>query len=136
MIGWVTAMEPADYQAWLAGGTSGTSMTMAESGAKLFHDLACSSCHTDTNGRGPVLNGRYGKAVQLATGQAVTMDDAYVRESIVTPAAKVVAGYQPIMPTYQGLVSEEQLLQLIAYVRSLGSAPTAVNGLPTAGSGK
>jgi cytochrome c oxidase subunit 2 len=119
MIGWVTAMEPGDYQAWLSGGSSGG--TMAENGAKLFQDLACSTCHVENGqGRGPVLKGVYGHTVLLQNGQTITMDDAYIRESILTPQAKIVAGYGPIMPTFQGLVSEEQLLQLIAYVKSLG----------------
>jgi cytochrome c oxidase subunit 2 len=119
MIGWVTVMEPSDYQAWLGGGPAGGSM--AENGAKLFQDLACSTCHLENGqGRAPSLKGAYGSAVTLANGQTVTIDDAYVRESILNPQAKVVAGFQPIMPTFQGLVTEEQLLQLIAYVKSLG----------------
>ena len=119
MIGWVTAMEPAEYEAWLGGGGAGG--TMADAGAKLFQDLACATCHLDNGqGRGPVLKGVYGKPVTLQTGQTVTVDDAYIRESILMPQAKVVAGFQPIMPTFQGLVTEEQLLQLIAYVKSLG----------------
>ena len=119
MIGWVTAMEPSDYQAWLGGGPAGGSM--AENGAKLFQDLACATCHLENGqGRAPSLKGVYGSTVTLATGQTVTADDAYVRESVLNPQAKVVAGYQPIMPTFQGLVTEEQLLQLIAYVKSLG----------------
>ena len=129
MIGWVTAMEPAEYQAWLSGGSTGGSM--AETGAKLFQDLACSTCHLENGqGRGPVLKGAYGKPVTLASGQTITMDDAYIRESILNPQAKVVAGFQPIMPTFQGLVTEEQVLQLIAYVRSLSTSPT--NGETTA----
>ena len=119
MIGWVTAMEPAEYQAWLGGGPAGGSM--ADNGAKLFQDLACSTCHLENGqGRGPVLKGAYGKPVTLQSGQTVTVDDAYIRESILNPQAKVVAGFQPIMPTFQGLVTEEQLLQLIAYVKSIG----------------
>jgi cytochrome c oxidase subunit II len=119
MIGWVTVMEPADYQTWLSGGSSGGSM--ADNGAKLFVDLTCNTCHLDTGqGRGPVLKGLYGKPVLLSNGQTVTADDAYIRESILNPQAKVVAGFQPIMPTFQGLVTEEQLLQLMAYVKSLG----------------
>jgi len=119
MIGWVTAMEPSDYQAWLGGGSAGGSM--ADNGAKLFQDLACATCHLENGqGRGPVLKGAYGKPVTLQDGQTVTVDDAYIRESVLTPQAKVVAGFQPIMPTFQGLVTEEQLLQLIAYVKSLG----------------
>jgi len=119
MIGWVTAMAPAEYEAWLGGGGAGG--TMADSGAKLFQDLACATCHLENGqGRGPVLKGAYGKPVTLQTGQTVTVDDAYIRESVLNPQAKVVAGFQPIMPTFQGLVTEEQLLQLIAYVKSLG----------------
>jgi cytochrome c oxidase subunit 2 len=119
MIGWVTAMEPNDFQAWLAGGPATASPVAA--GEKLFQDLACNTCHmAGPQGRGPVLAGIFGKSIELQGGGTVTVDEAYVRESIVNPQAKVVAGFQPIMPTFQGLVTEEQLLQLIAYVRSLG----------------
>jgi len=124
MIGWVTAMTPADYQTWLSGGSTGG--TMAQSGAKLFADLTCNTCHLENGqGRGPVLKGIYGKQVLLDNGQTVTADDAYIRESILNPNAKHVAGFQPLMPTFQGLVTEEQLLQLIAYVKSLGETPAA-----------
>jgi cytochrome c oxidase subunit 2 len=130
MIGTVTAMDAADYQAWLSGGASGG--TMAENGAKLFSDLSCNTCHLENGqGRGPVLKGLYGKQVLITGGQTITMDDAYIRESVLTPHAKVVAGFQPIMPTFQGLVTEEQLLQLIAYIKSLGETPsTAGTGAP------
>ena len=131
MIGTVTALEPAAFQAWLSGGAGGG--TMAENGAKLFADLSCNTCHLDTaQGRGPVLKGIYGKQTQLTTGQTVTVDDAYLRESILNPQAKIVAGFQPLMPTFQGLVTEEQLLQLIAYVKSLNgtSAASAGTGAP------
>ena len=118
MIGSVIAMEPADFQAWLSGGRAEDSPVVA--GERLFQDLACNTCHrTDTQGRGPMLANLWGSQVELQTGSRVIFDEAYVRESIVNPQAKVVAGFQPIMPTYQGLVTEEQLLQLIAYVRSL-----------------
>jgi cytochrome c oxidase subunit 2 len=132
MIGTVTAMEPAAFQAWLSGGSGGG--TMAENGAKLFTDLSCNTCHldtADTPGRGPVLKGIYGKQVLLSNGQTATVDDAYLRESILNPQAKIVAGFQPLMPTFQGLVTEEQLLQLIAYVKSLNST-TATAGSGTA----
>ena len=116
MIGTVVVMEPADYQAWLAGGNAADSPVAA--GGKLFQDLACSTCHKDKEqGRGPVLVNLFGKPVELQTGGTVVADEAYLRESILNPQAKVVAGFQPIMPTFQGLVSEEQLLQLIAYMR-------------------
>jgi cytochrome c oxidase subunit 2 len=122
MVGWITAMEPLDYQAWLAGGPATASPVAA--GEKLFQDLACNSCHQPgAQGRGPDLAGIFGKSVELQGGGTVTVDEAYVRESIVNPQAKIVAGFQPIMPTFQGLVTEEQLLQLIVYVRSLGQQP-------------
>jgi cytochrome c oxidase subunit 2 len=128
MIGSVIAMEPPDFQKWLSGGRAEDSPVAA--GAKLFQDLVCNTCHVgDTQGRGPVLTGVYGKPVQLQGGGTVIADDAYIRESIVNPQAKIVAGFQPIMPTFQGLVTEEQLLQLIAYVRSLGE-PGAAPGAP------
>jgi cytochrome c oxidase subunit 2 len=128
MIGWVTAMTPADYQAWLSGGSSGGSMV--DHGGRLFLDLACNTCHLDTGqGRGPVLKGLFGKQVLLSNGQTTTFDDAYIRESILNPNAEVVSGFQPIMPTFQGLVTEEQLLQLIAYVKSLSE--TQPSGAPT-----
>ena len=118
MGGEVIVMEPAEYETWLSGGTGEGSL--ASSGEKLFADLACNTCHRpDAQGRGPVLNGLFGKTVQLAGGGTVVADEAYVRESILNPQAKVVSGFQPIMPTFQGLVSEEQLLQLIEYVKSL-----------------
>ena len=127
MIGTVTALEPEAYQAWLSGGAA--TGTMAEKGAKLFVDLSCNTCHLDNaQGRGPVLKGLYGKQAELATGQAVAVDDAYLRESILNPQAKIAAGFQPIMPTFQGLVTEEQLLQLIAYVKSLSGTPSTTTG--------
>ena len=127
MVGWVVAMEPADFQAWLSGGAASDSPVAA--GEKLFTDLACSTCHQQTTqGRGPVLTNLFGTKVELQSGASVVADEAYIRESIVNPQAKVVAGFQPVMPTFQGLVTEEQLLQLISYVRSLsqqGPAPAA-----------
>jgi cytochrome c oxidase subunit 2 len=118
MIGWVEVMEPASFQAWLAGGAAGTSLAAA--GEKLFSDLACVTCHREgPTSRGPSLSGLYGSSVKLASGESVTADEGYIRESIVAPAAKVVAGYQPIMNPYQGLVSEEQILQLTAYIQTL-----------------
>src|SRR5476651_264319 len=122
MIGEVIVMEPADYQAWLSGGSAEGSL--ASVGGKLFKDLACNTCHRpDAQGRGPVLDGLFGSTVTLQSGETMTVDEAYVRESILTPAAKVTAGFQPIMPTFQGLVSEEQLLELIEYVKSLKALP-------------
>ena len=119
MGGWVTVMEPADYQAWLGGGAAQGSL--ADAGEKLFQSLACHTCHQENaTGRGPSLKGLYGSTVHLDSGQTVLADDAYIRESILQPGAKITAGYKNIMPTFQGLVSEEQVLQLIAYIKSLG----------------
>jgi cytochrome c oxidase subunit 2 len=123
MTGEVIVMEPTEYQTWLSGGAAEGSL--ASAGSKLFVDLACNTCHRpDAQGRGPVLQGLFGKTVTTQSGETVTVDEAYVRESILHPSAKVVSGYQPIMPTFQGVVSEEQLLQLVEYVKSLASAAT------------
>ena len=118
MIGEVIAMEPSEYQAWLSGGVSEGSL--ASAGEKLFQDLACNTCHRpDAQGRGPVLQGLFGKTQMLQSGETIVVDEAYVRESILNPGAKITAGFQPIMPAFQGLVTEEQLLALIEYVKSL-----------------
>jgi cytochrome c oxidase subunit 2 len=122
MTGWVYVMEPQDYQAWLNGGRSFGSL--AERGEKLFQDLACANCHKpDGSGRCPRLVGLYGKGVELATGQIVTADAAYLRESILQPDAQIVAGYQPLMPTFQGQVTEEGVLELVEYIKSLSPPP-------------
>jgi len=118
MTGEVVVMDPPEYQAWLSGGA--TQQTLSEAGQQLFSDLACNTCHRpDLKGRGPVLEGLFGSMVTLQSGQTITADEAYIRESILNPAAKITAGYQPIMPTFQGQVSEEQLLALVEYVKSL-----------------
>lgn len=128
MIGWVEVMEPTDYQKWLAGGTEGS---MASQGEKLFQKYACSTCHmNDATGRGPVLLGLYGTTVTLEGGSTVVADENYIRESILNPQAKITKGYGPIMPTFQGQVSEDELLKLIAYVHSLGGQKKASAGPP------
>jgi cytochrome c oxidase subunit 2 len=126
MIGSVIVMEQKDYEVWMAGGTPGKSMVA--SGADLFTSLACVTCHRAAPGvvqRGPKLEGVFGSQVKLADGRTVTADDNYVRESILNPTAKVVSGFDPVMPTFQGQITEEQLTQLIAYVRSLGAGSDA-----------
>jgi cytochrome c oxidase subunit II len=118
MIGWVEVMTPADYQAWLSGGVR--EEPLAVRGQKVFASLACNNCHrSDGTGRGPALDGLFGKQVELETGQTIVADENYIRESILNPKAKILAGYQPVMPTFQGLLSEEQLLQLVSYIKSL-----------------
>jgi cytochrome c oxidase subunit 2 len=124
MGGHVIVMEPAAYQEWLAGGTGAESA--ASQGQKLFQERGCASCHqTDPagqQGRGPTLYGLFGKQQAIQDDGQVTVDESYIRESILNPQAKIALGFQPIMPTFQGQVSEEQILQLIAYIRSLGAA--------------
>lgn len=120
MLGTVVAMDPAKYQAWLSGG--GAMGSFAGTGQKLFQELGCTTCHRfDTQGRGPNLVGVYGNPVLLNNGSNVIADDGYIRESILNPGAKIVAGFQPIMPSFQGIVTEDQLLSLIAYIKSLAT---------------
>ena len=127
MIGSIIAMEPTEFQAWLAGGTP--SDTPAEAGAKLFQSQGCIVCHSPgARIPAPMLTNVFGNPVTLQGGSTVIADEAYLRESIVNPQAKVVEGFQPLMPTFQGLASEEQLLQLIAYIKSLSTAGGAPGG--------
>jgi cytochrome c oxidase subunit 2 len=127
MGGWVTVMEPSDYAAWLSG-SSGSSSPVAD-GEKLFAEKACITCHlSDGKGRAPSLNGVYGGTILLADGSTVTADDAYIRESILQPSAKIVARYTALMPTFQGQLTEEQVLALIAYVKSLQTQPVPSTG--------
>ena len=119
MIGNIVVMEPAQYEAWMSGGSNGP---LSASGEKIFAELGCATCHrVDSEGRGPNLQGVFGRPVQLEDGRIVTADENYVRESILDPGAKIVKGFRPVMPTFQGLVSEEQMNALVAYVKSLGA---------------
>jgi cytochrome c oxidase subunit 2 len=119
MLGRVVAMTPADYQQWLGGGASGVSA--AQAGQNLFQRLGCATCHrSEGTSQGPSLAGLFGKTVKLQGGKTVVADEGYIRESILEPQAKIVAGFQPVMPTFKGLVSEEGILQIIAYIKSLG----------------
>ncbi|HEX5081476.1 MAG TPA: cytochrome c oxidase subunit II [Blastocatellia bacterium] len=128
MIGKVVVMEYSDYQNWLRGVPK--DKTPAEAGAQLFTSNACNNCHLDNNtGRGPSLQNLYGSEVKLADGSTVKVDDVYLRESILNPGAKVVAGYTNDMPTFQGLLTEEQVAMIIQYIKSKGpkqgAAPAA-----------
>ena len=145
MLARVIVMEPAQYQQWLSqrgvgGGTSvidegqaGASgvqdvapATMADAGAQLFTNLGCNSCHRDDgSGAGPSLVGLWGREVELEDGQTVTADIDYIRRSILDPHSQIVAGFPPIMPTYDGQVNEEELLTLVEYIRSLSETDAA-----------
>ena len=129
MIGDVVVMEPQDYERWLAASTPAE--PTAETGRKLFESLRCGTCHAiDAVGvppgvqaaRGPSLAGLFGRAVELEGGGKLVADEAYVRESILKPMTKVTKGFQPLMPTYEGQVGEEEILQIIAYVKTLKAA--------------
>ena len=126
MVGSVVVMEPKDYEAWMGGG--GT-QPLAVTGQQLFAQLGCATCHRqDTQGRGPNLAGIYNKPVLLEDGRTVVADDDYLRESILQPAAKIVSGFKPLMPTFQGQISDEQLNALVAYVKSLSQASGQTGG--------
>lgn len=128
MGGWITALEPADYAAWLSG-SAGAGGDPLLAGEKLFTEKACITCHlSDGKGRAPSLNGVYGGKVLLADGSTVTADDSYLRESLLQPNAKIVAGFQPLMPTFQGQLTEEQIIALTAYIKSLQTLPPPATG--------
>ena len=119
MIGKVIVMDPTDYHDWLMG-ASASGETMVEAGQRQFQELGCETCHKSTSsGRGPSLIGVYDKPVQLKNGQEVTVDVDYIRESILQPRAKMVDGYEPIMPILEGQISEQSLLQIVTYIKSL-----------------
>jgi cytochrome c oxidase subunit 2 len=127
MVGRVIVMDPMDYEMWIAGGAGSTASV--PSGEELFASKACNTCHRpDTTARAPMLSGLFGTNVLLADGTSAVADEAYIRESIVNPAAKVVLGYQPIMPTYRGQLSEEEIIQLIRYVQSMKAPIAAAPG--------
>lgn len=124
MAGWVYVMPPADYEAWLANGGAQVvraKQTLEDLGAKIYEQMACGSCHDkDGIGRGPILTGIYGKQVRKKDGTLTLADTAYLRESILFPSDDIVAGYQQVMPSYKDQLDEEQVLQVIAYIKSLG----------------
>ena len=139
MIGKVIVMEEADYQKWLS---EGAESGQALQGRKLYTKLQCVTCHTgNAEAKAPNLEGIYRKHIPIShidgvktkEGTKVFADDSYIRESILYPNAKVAAGWESIMPTYQGLVTEEELLQVIAYIKSLnqGQTPPRTEETPT-----
>ncbi|MBV9611669.1 MAG: cytochrome c oxidase subunit II [Acidobacteriaceae bacterium] len=129
MIGWVDVMDQRAYANWASGG--GTQGTLAEQGEKLFQQFGCATCHLlDQQGRCPMLRGLYNKPVQLNDGRTVVADDAYLRESILDPNAKIVAGFEPnVMPNFKGQITEENVIQLIGYIKSLSpTGPASQQG--------
>jgi cytochrome c oxidase subunit 2 len=118
MIGEVTVLSPEDYQKWTQESTSGTSL--AQNGERLFASMGCNACHSGSAAaRGPNLAGVYGSKLQLTSGSEVLVNDAYLRDAILNPSQHVTAGYAPIMPTYQGQVSEDGLIDLVEYIKNM-----------------
>jgi len=122
MIGYIYAMEPREYALWLSQGAAEGSL--ASTGEKMFHQFGCANCHHfDGQGPCPDLKGLYLRPVLLATGQTVVADESYIRESIVDPAAKIVAGFTNYMPVFKNVLTEDQLVELLAYIKAIGPEP-------------
>jgi len=119
MVGEVVVMSPADYQDWIASRGEGS---LGQQGDKIFQQLGCNTCHrADSQARGPNLAGLFGNPVKLKDGSMLIADEGYIRESIVNPQAKIVAGFDNIMPTFQGQINEDDMLALVYYIKSLHS---------------
>jgi len=118
MVGDVVVMTPSDYQAWVDSSTSG--MSLAQNGERLFASLGCSQCHTgDAAARGPNLAGIYGAKLKMDDGSTQLVTEGFLRDAILNPSAHLPAGFKPIMPTYQGQVSEEGMIDLVEYIKGL-----------------
>ncbi|MBB5063566.1 cytochrome c oxidase subunit II [Granulicella mallensis] len=120
MIGEVTVLSPEDYQKWTQQSTSG--MSLAQNGERLFASMGCNACHSgNAAARGPNLAGVYGSKLTLTNGSQVLVNDAYLRDAILNPSQHITAGYAPIMPTYQGQISEDGLIDLVEYIKNMQS---------------
>lgn len=120
MIGNIIVMKPEEYEQWLSNGAP--SETLAQSGEKRFRELGCSGCHMGSGVvRAPPLEGIFGRPTPLQSGAVVVADAGYIRDSILLPLKDITAGYEPLMPTFQGRINEEELLELIAYIKTLGT---------------
>jgi cytochrome c oxidase subunit 2 len=118
MIGEVTAMSPDDYEQWLR--SSGAFGSLATDGQRVFASMGCVTCHTGAdNARAPNLYNLFGRMERMSDNRTVLADESYIRESVLNPSAKVVYGYQNIMPTFQGQLNEDEMIQIIEYIKSL-----------------
>jgi cytochrome c oxidase subunit 2 len=128
MLAMVRVVSPAAYEKWVKSGGGLDKLPPAERGQKLFVSKGCNACHSVTKeGRGlagPPLGGKYGAKEPMADGSIVTVDDNYIRESILRPNAKVVKGYKPVMPTFKGQLTDRQINWLIDYIKSLNPKGT------------
>ena len=135
MVGTVTVMTPGDYKKWLEQSNSGQSL--AQNGERLFASMGCNSCHNGTAAaRGPSLAGVYGSKLTLTDGRQILVDDAYLRNSILNPSEHVTAGFAPIMPTYQGQISEDGLIDLVEFIKNMQSNYRVQQTLVTAADGE
>jgi cytochrome c oxidase subunit 2 len=135
MVGEVTVMTPGDYKKWLEQSNSGQSL--AQNGERLFASMGCNSCHNGTAAaRGPSLAGVYGSKLTLTDGRQILVDDAYLRDAILNPSEHVTAGFAPIMPTYQGQISEDGLIDLVEFIKNMQSNYRVQQTLVTAASGE
>jgi cytochrome c oxidase subunit 2 len=133
MIGEVTVLTPTDYKKWLQESTSG--MSLAQNGERLFASMGCNACHSgNAAARGPNLAGVYGSKLTLTSGGQVLVNDAYLRDAILNPSQHVTAGFAPIMPTYQGQISEDGLIDLVEYIKTMQSNYRVQQTLVTADS--
>lgn len=127
MIGKVIVMEPAAFEEWLGAGA--VKESMAEEGKRLFTQYGCNGCHgLNATVRAPMLNGVFGHAVPLESGEVVIADERYIRDSILLPRSQVAAGYDPVMPTFEGHINEGDLLKIISYIKSIGNSVGAGTG--------
>jgi cytochrome c oxidase subunit II len=121
MVGWIYVMQPAEHARWLAGQPAPESL--GAQGERAFHMRGCSGCHAvNSTIHAPLLDNIYGKRVPLSDGTFVTADEQYLRDSILQPNKQIAAGFAPVMPTYQGQISEDELNAIIAYLKSLGTS--------------
>ncbi|MGA7157953.1 MAG: cytochrome c oxidase subunit II [Acidobacteriaceae bacterium] len=135
MVGEVTVMTPGDYKKWLEQSNSGQSL--AQNGERLFASMGCNSCHNGTAAaRGPSLAGVYGSKLTLTDGRQILVDDAYLRDAILNPSEHVTAGFAPIMPTYQGQISEDGLIDLVEFIKNMQTNYRVQQTLVTAASGE
>lgn len=126
MIGLVVVMEPEDYQRWLTTGECGQSIALE--GQRLFREKGCSGCHEGNSVvHAPPLAGVYGKQVPLSSGQIIAADDQYIRDSILLPGKELSAGYDNVMPSFTGQINEAEIMQIIAYLKSIGEQPRESN---------
>ena len=135
MVGQITVMTPSDYKKWLEQSNSGQSL--AQNGERLYASMGCNSCHNGTAAaRGPSLAGVYGSRLTLTDGRQILVDDAYLRNAILNPSEHVTAGFAPIMPTYQGQISEDGLIDLVEFIKNMQSNYRVQQTLVTAAGGE